>query len=140
MSYLQLKNVRHDFTVELNEIAVTVRLGDKWYNAYRDAFQQKGALIVDLWQCPGPHLGDCVAPTEMNDVAHCVYRGTGEVIGAWRGRLIDIPQNLLWLEHEPASQEWRGLFKSLLRGYGDQVTPFSPVTALIYQRLTKTPA
>lgn len=138
MSNLQLKNVQHDFTVNVGEVAVTVRLGDKWNNAYRDALKEDGgALVVDLWQCEEPHSGEC---SEFGSVTRfpCHLRGTGVIIGAWRGNLIDIPQTLLWLEHEPDAQEWRGLYKSLRRGYGDQISPLSPVTALIYQRLTKT--
>lgn len=128
---LQLKNVQHDFTVPHGFVGVTVRRGTKW--------QVAPGTIVDLWECDRGHAGAC--PHYVDDDAHgghatCVRRGQAQVLGWWTGALIDLPEGLLALEHEPTSRTFTGLLASLRRAYGPKLLTSAEVTALAYLRLS----
>jgi len=138
MSNLQLKNVQHDFEVPIGEIGVTVRLGDKWFQAFRSHIHDRDGFVVDLWQCPQGHSGECVATGPANSDGTgvvCKFRGTAKIIGAWRGKLIHVPDTLLALEHEKSSRNFMGLLFSMRRAYPN-ISSHDYVTALIYTRLT----
>jgi len=123
---MQLKNLQHGFDTEVNGIAITIRLGAKW--------QRSIGELIDLWECDYPHAGVCTY-----NLARCHQRGTAMVIGWWYGRLADVPESLISLEHEESCRTTDGLTVALVRAYGEDVimNEDSPmVTALVYLRLT----
>lgn len=125
MIRLPLKNIQHDFEVEIGDVGVTVRKGSKWADSV-----DMGLTDVELINCGEPHTGDCTQEKG------CVYCGTAQLLGYWYGSLENIPKGLLALEHEKASRTYEGLLYSLKRAYGefDEKDFF---TALIYLRISK---
>ena len=122
---MQLKNIQHDFDTPAGDVGVTVRLGTKWSHQLPDT-------VMDLWECPQGHKGDCVEP-------QCQWRGTARILGSWVGPFDQLPPALLSIEHNNDCRTVDGLAESMLRGYGDKFSAESVVTALIYVRTVRAP-
>lgn len=114
----QLKNIAHTFDVDKGDVGVTIRKGSKWYD-YPEGNR------MELRVCPAAHDGVC------NSL--CVKAGIGRKIGGWKGRLIDLPPNLLAIEHNKEARDIEKLKLMLSAGYGS-VKDDDVVTALIYVR------
>jgi hypothetical protein len=112
-----LKNVEHEFDVEIGAIGVTLRKGFKWANVER-------GTLIDLYFQHSAEKG-------LSDE----FRGTARVVGHWVGQLKDLPARVIEMEHEASSRLYGGLLESLRRGYGS-VTESDYFTALFYQRVT----
>ncbi len=114
---MALYNVEHDFDVEVGEVGVTLRRGDKWFKV------PAGTQLL------------LIRRDGSGDSAQEGVQGTGEVVGHWYGRLMDLPARVIEKEHEPSSRLYTGLLASLRRAYGE-IAEQEMFTALVYRRLT----
>ena len=121
----QLKNVKHDFDVEVGSVGVTLRKGFKWATAPRGE-------ELELWECSIAHEGDC--PARIGGRETCTLQGVGTVEGRWVGTLKSLPAKVIELEHEPSSRVYSGLLASLRRAYGPLMPEGEYFTALFYRR------
>ena len=117
----QLRNITHGFDVAKGDVGVTIRKGSKWY-------EHPDSNRMELRICPAAHDGIC------NSL--CKNAGIGRKIGGWKGRLIDLPPNLLAIEHNEEARDYEKLKLMLAAGYGS-VKDDDVVTALIYVREEK---
>ena len=104
----------HTLDTAAGDNATTVRLGFKW---------------ADLK--PGEELFLCVCEREPE--THSV-QGKGKVEGVWVGKFREIPAYLLQFEHFKPAREYRGLYDSMRKAYGDAFGEWSFVTVVMYQR------
>lgn len=115
----QLKNINHSFDLKLNQIGTTFRKGNKWHTI-------KG--MVELWNCREPHHGKCTKDKG------CRYEGIGNIIGSWNGKFVDVPSNLIDIEHNNNCQNAMTLIKTLHQAYGN-FSIEDIFTVLIYERI-----
>jgi len=114
----QLKNIDYAFDIDVGDAGVTVRKGSKW-------FDYSTGSRFEMRVCPKGHDGTC------NSL--CNQTGIGRKIGAWKGPLMDLPANLLSIEHNKKARNMETLREMLEMGYGS-IDPHDVVTAMIYIR------
>lgn len=114
---LRLKNIDHDFDVDVGEIAVTIRNGLKWSERLNI-----GNTIELVFQ---KYKGD-----------NGVKVGEGRILGFWNGRFNTLPKSLIMLEHNRNARNEIILEKMLKTIYPDFKND-NYVTALIYIRISK---
>jgi len=121
----------HSLDADVNAMASTVRNGFKW----ADLGEQEH---IELCVCTRERVGTGTEnPTGADDYTetHDV-QGEGVVLALWFGYFKDIPAKLLSYEHEIRSREYSGLFDSMRKAYGVNFREDSPVTVIIYRRLS----
>lgn len=129
----QLKFIQNGEPMDLpnkGEIAITVRLGQKWQLAGTGE-------IVELWVCGNPHTGNCpviATPAEGGEIALCKSPGPARVLGWWAGPFADIPPRLLSIG-TPNTRVGKGLVEAMRSAYGEAFTEDAEVTVLIFERL-----
>ena len=116
----QLKNVRHNFDVNVGDVGVTVRKGVKWSKT-------KHGDKLELWVCNQSHYGMC------NESLGCHKVGEGMVLGYWVGPYGKLPPALLSIEHNITLRDKQQLTAILKKVYGS-IKNDDIVTALIYLR------
>ena len=118
----RLMNIRHSFDLEVGDVGVTIRKGEKWSKV-------AVGTELELWNCVKGHKESC------GEVG-CKCEGKGKIVGSWVGELGKLPSSLLAIEHNKTAQNKETLKAMLLVGYG-QVSDYDIITALIYERTVK---
>lgn len=117
-----LRFIRTDNPPTLDELQVTVRVGEKWRYSYDN---QNSHPMAYVSICDEPHLGDC-----GDD---CERLGIADFKGEWFGILGNIPAAVIEREHEPGCQTFSGLRQRLQEVYGSDVGNQTFVTALTFR-------
>lgn len=112
----QLKNLDHSFDLNVSEIGVTIRMGDKWRLPKGEVF-----LLVE----------------QYSDGSRDRMAGSGVAVDSWCGAFEEIPDSLVALEHNKSARDKTVLFGMMKAGYGEQFDETSIVTAFTYRRLVK---
>lgn len=117
----RLMNIRHTFDLEVGNVGVTIRKGEKWSKI-------PIGTLLELMNCTQGHKNTC----EENG---CSCEGYGKVLGHWVGEFQKLPLNLLSIEHNNKAKDMTILKEMMKIGYGS-IEDTDIITALIYERIT----
>jgi hypothetical protein len=118
----------HTIDVEPGEIGVTVRLGDKWYDAH-------GEIVLCVCSARCLDSFTCDKPADYIECDNCSRVGRAQVVETVFCRFGDVPARLIEHEHEERSRLYSGLLASMRKAYGDEFGEEDEVTVLVYRRI-----